>query len=109
MNVEVADPDAGYSETQRPARDRHKVIVGVSGGKYGIRGFVRASTRSRASRSGRRTPTFQDKLVRQVGRADVGRRPLNSTANPAGEKAAFGQVRRCLAARRPGVWMNPGL
>ena len=42
FNVEIADPEAGYSETQAPIIFGDKVLVGISGAEYGIRGFVRA-------------------------------------------------------------------
>lgn len=41
-DVEVADPEFGYSETHAPTIYKDKVIMGVSGGEYGIRGFVSA-------------------------------------------------------------------
>ena len=42
FDVEIADPEAGYSETHAPIVVGDKVIVGSSGAEYGIRGFVRA-------------------------------------------------------------------
>jgi alcohol dehydrogenase (cytochrome c) len=41
-NVEVADPKLGYSITMAPLVVKDKVIVGVGGGEFGIRGFVAA-------------------------------------------------------------------
>jgi alcohol dehydrogenase (cytochrome c) len=41
-DVEVADPTAGYSITHAPLVVGPNVIVGVSGGEYGIRGHVTA-------------------------------------------------------------------
>jgi alcohol dehydrogenase (cytochrome c) len=41
-DVEVADPTAGYSITHAPLIVGQNVIVGVSGGEYGIRGHVTA-------------------------------------------------------------------
>ncbi|MEE9139616.1 MAG: PQQ-binding-like beta-propeller repeat protein [Alphaproteobacteria bacterium] len=40
--TEVADPEFGYSETLAPTIYKDKVIVGISGAEYGIRGFVSA-------------------------------------------------------------------
>ena len=40
--VQIADPDKGYSETMAPAVVDGKVIIGTNGGEYGIRGFVKA-------------------------------------------------------------------
>ncbi len=41
-NIEVADPGQAYSITMAPLVVKDKVIVGVGGGEYGIRGFVAA-------------------------------------------------------------------
>jgi alcohol dehydrogenase (cytochrome c) len=41
-NTRVADSKAGYSLTLAPLVVKDKVIVGVGGGEYGIRGFVAA-------------------------------------------------------------------
>ncbi|MFZ5624601.1 MAG: pyrroloquinoline quinone-dependent dehydrogenase [Gemmatimonadota bacterium] len=41
-DVEVADPSYGYSITHAPLVVGNNVIVGVSGGEYGIRGHVTA-------------------------------------------------------------------
>ncbi len=41
-NTKVADNEAGYSMTLAPLVVKDKVIVGVAGGEYGIRGFVAA-------------------------------------------------------------------
>jgi alcohol dehydrogenase (cytochrome c) len=41
-NTRVADTKAGYSLTLAPLVVKDKVIVGVGGGEYGIRGFVAA-------------------------------------------------------------------
>ncbi|HTM47052.1 MAG TPA: PQQ-dependent dehydrogenase, methanol/ethanol family [Bryobacteraceae bacterium] len=41
-NVEVADPKLGYSVTVAPLVVKDKVIIGMAGGEYGIRGFIAA-------------------------------------------------------------------
>jgi alcohol dehydrogenase (cytochrome c) len=41
-NVEVADRRAGYAITHAPLVVKDKVMVGVAGGEYGIRGFLAA-------------------------------------------------------------------
>ncbi|MBV9758295.1 MAG: PQQ-binding-like beta-propeller repeat protein [Alphaproteobacteria bacterium] len=38
----IADPEEGYSESMAPLAVDGKVLVGVSGGEFGIRGFVKA-------------------------------------------------------------------
>ena len=40
--VAIADPAAGYAMTLAPLVVKDKVIVGVAGGEYGIRGFIAA-------------------------------------------------------------------
>lgn len=41
-NVLAARPEAGYSLTHAPLIVKDKVIVGVAGGEYGIRGYISA-------------------------------------------------------------------
>src|ERR1700674_4213601 len=41
-DVQIADPDKGYSETMAPAYVDGKILIGTNGGEYGIRGFVKA-------------------------------------------------------------------
>ncbi len=38
----VADPEAGYALTLSPLVVKDKVVVGIAGGEYGIRGFISA-------------------------------------------------------------------
>mgnify|MGYP001058375440 FL=1 len=40
--TEIADPEQGYSETMAPLAVDGKILIGVSGGEFGIRGFVKA-------------------------------------------------------------------
>ena len=41
-DVPIADPEQGYSENMAPLAVDGKVLIGVSGGEFGIRGFVKA-------------------------------------------------------------------
>jgi alcohol dehydrogenase (cytochrome c) len=41
-NVAVGDPKSGYSITMAPLAVKDKIIVGMGGGEYGIRGFIAA-------------------------------------------------------------------
>ena len=41
-SVQVADPEAGYSETMAPVAVNGKILIGTNGGEYGIRGFLKA-------------------------------------------------------------------
>ncbi len=49
-DVEVADYKRGYSITVAPLALRDRVIVGVSGGEYGVRGFLDAYDAATGSR-----------------------------------------------------------
>jgi PQQ-dependent dehydrogenase (methanol/ethanol family) len=40
--TQIADPEFGYSETAAPTVYKDKIILGVGGGEYGVRGFVSA-------------------------------------------------------------------
>jgi PQQ-dependent dehydrogenase (methanol/ethanol family) len=40
--TQIADPEFGYSETEAPTIYKDKIIIGISGGEYGIRGFISA-------------------------------------------------------------------
>jgi PQQ-dependent dehydrogenase (methanol/ethanol family) len=40
--AQVGDPGTGYTETMAPLAVGDKVIIGTSGGEYGIRGFLKA-------------------------------------------------------------------
>src|SRR6266567_4372248 len=41
-NVKLAEPAAGYAMTMAPLVVKNKVIVGVAGGEFGVRGFISA-------------------------------------------------------------------
>jgi len=41
-STQIADPEAGYSETMAPVAVNGKILIGTNGGEYGIRGFVKA-------------------------------------------------------------------
>jgi alcohol dehydrogenase (cytochrome c) len=41
-DVEVADYEAGYSKTAAPLIVKDKVVTGIAGGEFGIRGFIDA-------------------------------------------------------------------
>jgi alcohol dehydrogenase (cytochrome c) len=40
--TEIADPSLGYAETMAPTAVDGKILIGISGGEFGIRGFRRA-------------------------------------------------------------------
>ena len=41
-DVEIANPELGYSETMAPTAVNGKILIGTNGGEYGVRGFVKA-------------------------------------------------------------------
>jgi alcohol dehydrogenase (cytochrome c) len=41
-NRQIADPAAGYALTHAPLVVKDKIILGVAGGEYGVRGFIAA-------------------------------------------------------------------
>jgi len=41
-NIQVARPEEGYALTHAPLVVKDKILVGVAGGEYGIRGFIAA-------------------------------------------------------------------
>jgi alcohol dehydrogenase (cytochrome c) len=41
-DVQIADPELGYSETMAPVAVNGKILIGTNGGEYGVRGFVKA-------------------------------------------------------------------
>jgi glucose dehydrogenase len=53
--VDVADASKGYAMTLAPLVIKNKVIVGVAGGEYGVRGFIAATMPRPATRSGAST------------------------------------------------------
>ncbi len=48
--TEIADPEFGYSETQAPVIYEDKIILGISGAEYGIRGFIDAYNKENGER-----------------------------------------------------------
>jgi alcohol dehydrogenase (cytochrome c) len=41
-NIAIAKPEAGYALTHAPLVIKDKIVIGVAGGEYGIRGFIAA-------------------------------------------------------------------
>ena len=77
---QIADPEAGYTETQAPIISDNKVLIGISGAEYGIRGFVRAYDKATGEQVWN-TYTIPDQgMGREVGGEDVGRATTLSTA-----------------------------
>ncbi len=106
-NIEIADPEKGYSETMAPTVIDNKVLIGTNGGEYGIRGFVKAFNAD----DGKLLWTFH--TVPDKGHEGVwavndatGR---NMKRDIAAEKAAFAKDSSFYQTLGGGVWMNPSI
>jgi glucose dehydrogenase len=106
-NVEIADPEKGYSETMAPTVVDNKVLIGTNGGEYGIRGFVKAFNAD----DGKLLWTFY--TIPEKGHEGVwavndatGR---NMKRDIAAEKAAFAKDSSFWQTLGGGVWMNPSV
>ena len=106
-NVEIADPEKGYSETMAPTVVDGKVLIGTNGGEYGIRGFVKAFD----ANDGKLVWTFH--TVPEKGHEGVwavndatGR---NMKRDIAAEKAQFAKDSSFWQTLGGGVWMNPSV
>jgi alcohol dehydrogenase (cytochrome c) len=105
--VQIADPDKGYSETMAPAVVDGKVIIGTNGGEYGIRGFVKAFD----ANDGKLLWTFYtipDKGHEGVWAAkDATGRDMHR--NIEAEKAALAKDSSFFEKLGGGVWMTPAI
>ncbi len=106
-NVEVADPDKGYSETMAPTVVDGKVLIGTNGGEYGIRGFLKAFSAD----DGKLLWTFN--TIPETGQEGVwavndatGR---NMHRDIAAEKAQLAKDASFYKTLGGGVWMNPAV
>ena len=105
--VQIADPDKGYSETMAPAVVDGKIIIGTNGGEYGIRGFVKAFD----ANDGKLLWTFYtipDKGHEGVwAKNDATNRDMHR--NIEAEKSAFAQNSAFFDKLGGGVWMTPAI
>jgi alcohol dehydrogenase (cytochrome c) len=106
-NVQIADPEKGYSETMSPTVVDNKVLIGTNGGEYGIRGFVKAFNAD----DGKELWTFY--TIPEKGHEGVwapndltGR---NMKRDIAAEKAALAKDSSFYQTLGGGVWMNPSV
>jgi PQQ-dependent dehydrogenase (methanol/ethanol family) len=106
-NIEIADPEKGYSETMSPTVVDNKVLIGTNGGEYGIRGFVKAFNAD----DGKLLWTFY--TIPEKGHEGVwapndltGR---NMKRDIAAEKAALAKDSSFYQTLGGGVWMNPSV
>ena len=106
-NIEIADPEKGYSETMAPTVVGGKVLIGTNGGEYGIRGFVKAFDAA----NGKLLWTFN--TIPEKGSEGVwavndatGR---NMHRDIAAEKAQLARDGSFFQTLGGGVWMNPAV
>src|SRR5262249_7349941 len=105
--VQIADPNLGYSETMAPVYVDGKVIIGTNGGEYGIRGFVKAFD----ANDGKLLWTFY--TIPEKGHEGVWD-PKDATGRDmhrdiAAEKAAFAKDSSFWQTLGGGVWMTPAI
>jgi alcohol dehydrogenase (cytochrome c) len=105
--VEIADPEKGYSETMSPTVIDGKVLIGTNGGEYGIRGFVKAFD----ANDGKLLWTFY--TIPEKGHEGVwaendatGR---NMKRDIKAEKEQFARNSEFFSTLGGGVWMNPAV
>ena len=106
-STQIADPEAGYSETMAPVAVDGKILIGTNGGEYGIRGFVKAYSAT----DGKLLWTFN--TVPEKGHEGVW--AVNDATNRnmhrdiAAEKAQFAKGGDFYKTLGGGVWMAPAV
>ena len=103
-DVEIADPELGYSETMAPTAVNGKIIIGTNGGEYGIRGFVKAFD----AETGKLEWTFHTTPENSTGvwaTHDATGRDMHRDINA--EKAALKKLGDPYKTLGGGVWQNP--
>jgi alcohol dehydrogenase (cytochrome c) len=104
--VEIADPELGYSETMAPTVVDNKVLIGTNGGEYGIRGFVKAFD----AKDGKLIWTFHTTAENSVGvwatHDATGRDMKRDIAKEKADLARLGDPYKTLGG---GVWQNPSV
>ena len=103
-NVEIADPELGYSETMAPTAVNGKILIGTNGGEYGVRGFVKAFD----SETGKLLWTFHTTSEKSTGvwaTHDATGRDMHRDIKA--EKAALKKLGDPYKTLGGGVWQNP--
>ncbi|MFZ1425658.1 MAG: PQQ-binding-like beta-propeller repeat protein [Geminicoccaceae bacterium] len=105
-DVEIADPELGYSETMAPTAVDGKILIGTNGGEYGIRGFVKAFD----AKTGDLVWNFDTIPENSVGvwaTHDATGRDMHRDI--AAEKAALAKNGDPYKTLGGGVWQNPSV
>jgi alcohol dehydrogenase (cytochrome c) len=104
--VQIADPEKGYSETMAPTAVDGKILIGTNGGEYGIRGFVRAYD----AKDGKLIWNFDTIPEHSTGvwatKDPTGRDLHRDIAAEKAELAKNGDPYKTLGG---GVWQNPSV
>src|SRR6202167_2107582 len=105
-SADIADPEAGYSETMAPTVIKDKVLIGTNGGEYGIRGFVKAYD----AKTGKLLWTFNTVPDNSVGvwatKDATGRDMHRDIQAEKDQLAKTGDPYQKLGG---GVWQNPAV
>jgi PQQ-dependent dehydrogenase (methanol/ethanol family) len=103
---DIADPEAGYSETMAPTVIKDKVLIGTNGGEYGIRGFMKAYD----AKTGKLLWTFNTIPEKSVGvwaTKDATGRDMHRDIQA--EKDQLAKTGDPFAKLGGGVWQNPAI
>ncbi len=103
---QIADPEAGYSETMAPTAVKGKILIGTNGGEYGIRGFVKAYD----AKDGKLIWTFDTVPENSSGvwaTKDATGRDMHRDIDA--EKAAYAKNGDPYKTLGGGVWQNPSV
>ena len=103
---QIADPEKGYSETMAPTAVDGKILIGTTGGEYGIRGFVKAYD----AKDGKLLWTFDtipDSSVGVWATKDATGRDLHRDIDA--EKTALAKSGDPFKTLGGGVWQNPSV
>jgi glucose dehydrogenase len=104
--VDIADPELGYSETMAPTAVNGKILIGTNGGEYGIRGFVKAFD----AEDGKLLWTFhtipENSVCVWAEKDATGRHMHRDIAAEKAQLARTGDPYKTLGG---GVWQNPAV
>src|SRR6476659_984033 len=103
---DIGDPELGYSEPMAPTAVQGKILLGTSGGEYGIRGFVKAYD----AKDGKLLWTFYTTPENSVGvwaTTDATGRDMHR--NIEAEKAQLAKTGDPFKTLGGGVWQNPAV
>ena len=104
--TQLAEPEAGYSETMAPTAVDGKILIGTNGGEYGIRGFVRAYD----AETGKQVWNFHTIPENSVGVWETkDATGLDMLRDIEAEKKALKELGDPYKTLGGGVWQNPAV